>query len=207
MKRVLKPAVWLLCLLPFLHLLWDTFSPLLSPAFTGGLGVNPLENVTDRTGNWAIRFLLISLALRPLRQVTKLGVFLRFRRMTGLFAFFYATLHFAIFIAVDNFFDLDELVEDIFERPFVTVGFTAWIILSVLALTSTRGWIRRLGGKRWQMLHRLVYVSAIAAMVHFLWARKLVEAAPVIYTSTAILVLGFRVLVWYNPEIVSRSNR
>jgi sulfoxide reductase heme-binding subunit YedZ len=127
--------------------------------------------------------------------------------MTGLFAFFYAFLHFAIFIAVDNFFDLDELVEDIFERPFVTVGFTAWIILLALALTSTRGWIRRLGGKRWQALHRLVYVGAIAAVVHFLWARKLVEAAPVIYTSTAILVLGFRLLAWYRPQIVSRGPR
>jgi sulfoxide reductase heme-binding subunit YedZ len=204
---MLKPAIWLVCLFPFLHLLWDTFAPFLSPAFTGGLGVNPLETVTDRTGNWALRFLLISLSLRPLRQVTGRGIFLQFRRMTGLFAFFYASLHFLIFLGLDNVFDFNELVEDIFERPFVTVGFTAWIVLLALAVTSTRGWIRRLGGSRWQKLHRLVYLSVVAAVVHFLWARKLIETAPVVYVSAAALLLGFRIVVWRKPELVRRRAR
>lgn len=196
LKHALKPIVFLLCFIPFAHLVFD--------AFTGGLGVNALETVTDRTGNWAIRFLLISLTLRPLRQITRRTEFMRFRRMVGLFAFFYASLHFTIFIAIDNFFDFDELIEDIAERPFVTIGFTAWIAMLPLAVTSTRGWIRRLSGKRWQTLHRLVYVSVIAAVVHFLWARKLVEAGPVVYTSAAVLVLGFRLVVWLKPELVSR---
>jgi sulfoxide reductase heme-binding subunit YedZ len=204
LRRLLKPAVFLLCLAPFLHLLWDTFSPLLSPRFAGGLGINPLENVTDRTGNWTLRFLLVSLAMRPLRQVTGRGEFIRFRRMTGLFAFFYATLHFSIFVGIDNYFDFDELAEDIAERRFVTLGFTAWLTMLPLAITSTRGWIRRLGGPRWQWLHRLVYVSVTCGVVHFLWARKLIEASPVAYTSAAVILLGYRVAVWLRPDLIAR---
>lgn len=197
-RRVLKPVVFFLCLVPFAHLVFD--------AFTGGLGVNALETVTDRTGNWTLRLLLISLSLRPLRQLTGLREFIRFRRMTGLFAFLYATLHFAIFLGIDNYFDFDELVEDIVERPFVTLGFTAWLLMLPLAITSTRGWIRRLGGKRWQALHRLVYGSAIAGVIHFLWARKLIETGPVVYTSAAVLLLGFRIATWLRPQLLKRST-
>jgi len=197
LKFFVKPVVFLCCLVPFAHLVWD--------GFVGGLGINPLETVTDRTGNWALRFLLISLTLRPLRQLSGRGVFIRFRRMTGLFAFFYATLHFAIFVGVDNYFDFQELVQDIFERPFVTVGFTAWVLMLPLAVTSTRGWIRRLGGRRWQTLHRLVYLSVSAGVVHFLWARKLIETAPVLYTSAAVVLLGYRMLVWLKPGLISRN--
>lgn len=199
LRYVLKPVAFVLCLVPFAYLVWDTF--------TGGLGANALETVTDRTGNWALRLLLVSLALRPLRQVTGLAGFIRFRRMTGLFAFFYASVHFTIFVAIDNYFDFGELVEDIFERPFVTVGFTALATMLPLAITSTRGWIRRLGGRRWQRLHRLVYVSAIAAVVHFLWARKLIETGPVVYTSAAVVLLGFRILVRLKPGLVTRRAR
>lgn len=196
--KLLKPVVFLLCLAPFLLLIRD--------GFTDNLGVNGLETLTNRTGNWAIRFLLISLTLRPLRQLAHWPLPIRFRRMLGLFAFFYASLHLLIFLGLDNQFDWGELVEDIFERPFVTVGFTAWLILLPLAVTSTRGWIRRLGGYRWQRLHSLVYVGILAAMLHFLWSRKLIETAPVVYTSAAILLLGYRVVVWARPARVSRSG-
>jgi sulfoxide reductase heme-binding subunit YedZ len=127
--------------------------------------------------------------------------------MLGLFAFFYASLHLAVFIGVDNFFDAAELLEDIVERPFVTLGFAAWLLMLPLAVTSTRGWIRRLGGRRWQRLHRLVYVVGVAAMVHFLWSRKLIEVTPVIYTSAAVLLLGYRIAVWAKPGLVSGKTR
>lgn len=169
------------------------------------MGPEPLDFVTDQTGNWAIRFLLVSLAMRPLRQLTHWHLPIRFRRMLGLFAFFYASLHLLIFLGLANRFDWGELVEDVFERPFVTLGFTAWLSMLPLALTSTRGWIRRLGGHRWQRLHYLVYVAVLAAVVHFLWARKLIETAPVVYTSAAILLLGFRLVAWARPGLVTRS--
>lgn len=196
--RLLKPVVFLLCLAPFLLLI--------RAGFTNGMGPEPTDFVTDRTGNWAIRFLLISLAMRPFRQLTHWPLPIRFRRMLGLFAFFYASLHLLIFVGLKNQFDWGELVEDIFERPFATLGFTAWLLLLPLAVTSTRGWIRRLGGHRWQRLHSLVYLAILAATVHFLWSRKLIETAPVVYTSAAVLLLGYRVMVWARPGLVSRSG-
>jgi methionine sulfoxide reductase heme-binding subunit len=196
--RLLKPVVFLLCLVPLLLLIRG--------GFTGGWGPEPVDFVTDRTGNWAIRFLLLSLAMRPLRQLTHWHLPIRFRRMLGLFAFFYASLHLLIFLGLKNAFDWGELREDILDRPFVTLGFTAWLIMLSLALTSTRGWIRRLGGNRWQRLHSLVYVAIMAGTAHFLWARKLIETAPVVYTSAAVLLLGYRVMVWARPTLVSRSS-
>src|SRR6266542_3753811 len=140
--------------------------------FTSGLGANPIEFITHATGDWTIRFLLITLAISPARKLLGLPDLIRFRRMLGLFAFFYGVLHFLTYIWLDKFFDMRDMVKDVAKRPFITAGFLGFILLVPLAVTSTKGWIRRLGGKRWQALHRLIYVSAAAGVVHYYWLVK-----------------------------------
>ena len=146
-NRWIKLPVFVLCLIPALLLAWR--------GFNGGLGANPIEFITHATGDWTLRFLAITLAVTPLRKLLRWPELVRFRRMFGLFAFFYGCLHFLTYVWLDKFFDLAEITKDIVKRPFITVGFTAFILLVPLATTSTAGWIRRLGGKRWQKLHRL----------------------------------------------------
>lgn len=158
-----RVAVFLLCLTPFLNLAWD--------AARGDLTANPIENLTHRTGWWALTLLMATLAITPVRRLTGWNRLVQFRRMVGLFAFFYASLHVAIYFGLDQLLSFDYILEDIVERPYITVGFTAWLLLIPLAVTSTKGWIRRLG-RRWQRLHRLVYVSAALAVIHFLWLVK-----------------------------------
>ena len=136
------------------------------------LGANPIEVITHATGDWTLRFLLITLSITPIRKLTGRLWLIRYRRMFGLFAFFYGTLHFLTYIWLDKFFDLHEMLHDIAKRQFITVGFTGFVLLIPLALTSTTGWIRRLGGKRWQALHRLIYFSAIAGVIHYWWLVK-----------------------------------
>jgi len=185
--RWLKIPVFVLCLVPALLLVWK--------AANGDLGANPIEFVTHWTGDWAIRFLCITLAITPVRRLLGLPDLIRFRRMLGLFAFFYASLHFLTWLVLDQFFDWNAMVKDVVKRPFITAGFTAFLLLMPLAVTSTAGWIRRLGGRRWQMLHRLIYVSACIAVVHYYWLVKSDIRLPLLYGAIITVLLAFRLVV------------
>ncbi len=160
-------------------------------AASGGLGAEPVETLTHETGEWALRLLLATLAISPLRRLTGWHELARYRRLLGLAAFAYATLHFSVWLAVEHFFDWALIVEDIVERPYVTVGFAAFLLLVPLAVTSTRGWIRRLG-RRWRALHRLVYAAAALAVVHFLWLVKADLREPLVYGALFALLLAAR---------------
>ena len=199
LKWVAKPVVFLLCFTPIVVLTWDFFA--------GNLSFNPIEDITHTTGRWALRFLLASLAISPLRKLTGLKELIRFRRMIGLFAFFYGVAHFTIYIWLDHLFDIAAVLADVPERPFITAGFTAFVLMIPLAITSTKKWIVRLGGQRWQQLHRLVYVSAIAGALHYLWVRKLVELGPAGYIGVVTVLLGFRLLSRFRPDVVARMLR
>jgi sulfoxide reductase heme-binding subunit YedZ len=184
---VLKALVWLACL-----------SPLLRLGFKGlndGLGANPIEFITLSTGIWTLVFLLVTLSLTPLRRITGLAWFIRFRRLIGLFAFFYGCLHFTTYIWLDKFFEFGEMLEDVAKRPFITAGFLAFVLLIPLAATSTQWAIRNLG-RKWQWLHRLVYVSAAAGVVHFWWKVKADIREPAIYAAILTLLLLIRLYFW-----------
>jgi sulfoxide reductase heme-binding subunit YedZ len=161
-------------------------------AATGKLSANPIEDVLHRSGRWGLTILLVTLAVTPLRRLTRWSVLMKFRRMIGLFAFFYLVLHFSIYVGLDQFFSLSDIIEDIARRPFITVGFTSLVLLVPLALTSTTGMMKRLGGKRWVRLHRLVYVAAVGGVVHFLWAVKADLRDPIIYAAALALLLAAR---------------
>lgn len=179
-----KGAIWVACLLPAIGLV--------SGALSDGLGANPIEKVTHRTGWWALFLLTATLAITPVRRLTGRPSLIRYRRLIGLFAFFYATLHFLTYLVLDQFFAWRYILEDIVDRPFITVGFAAWVILLALAVTSTTGWIRRLG-RRWQRLHRLVYVAAIAGAVHYLWKVKADTREPLWFLGAIAVLLLLRV--------------
>lgn len=183
--RLVKPAVFAACAVPFV---W-----LVTRAFTGRLGINPVEDLELTTGIWALRFIVFTLAVTPVRRLTGWNGIIQYRRMLGLFAFFYAFLHFATYLAVDQFFAFDLILKDVVKRRFITAGFLAFVLMIPLALTSTRGSIRRLG-RRWQVLHRLVYVSGLAAAVHYLWKVKVMLGSPVYYAAIIVALLGFRVV-------------
>lgn len=181
----MKPVLFVLSLAPAA---WLTYG-----LFYGNLGANPAETLQLETGIWALRFLLVSLAVTPFRRLTGWNPIIQYRRMLGLFAFFYATLHLATYVVFDRYFELAGIMEDIAKRPYITVGMLAFLLMVPLALTSTKGWIRRLG-RTWQVLHRLVYVSAIAACLHFLWKVKVMVGEPVYYAAILAVLLGFRVI-------------
>src|SRR5438270_2306582 len=164
-------------------------------ALQDDLGANPVEFVTHATGDSALIFLLCSLAITPLRKLTNLPDLIRFRRMLGLYAFFYASLHLLTFVGLDHHFHWAEVLPDVYKRPFVTAGFTAWLLMVPLALTSTAWSIRKLGGKRWNLLHRLVYFSAIAGVVHYWWLVKKDITDPAIYAVILTVLLGYRLAV------------
>jgi methionine sulfoxide reductase heme-binding subunit len=187
-SKWLKVAVFLLCLAPVGVVGWR--------ALQGDLTANPIEFITHATGDWTLRFLLITLAITPLRMLLGLPELIRFRRMLGLFAFFYACLHFTTYIWLDKFFDLSDIWKDVLKRRFITVGFAAFLLLIPLALTSTAGWIRRLGGKRWQALHRVIYVSAILGVIHYYWLVKSAVIRPLTYAAVLAVLLLYRVIVW-----------
>jgi methionine sulfoxide reductase heme-binding subunit len=186
-SRVVKPGVFLVALGPALALAW-------AAAF-GGFSPNPIEDVTHATGRWALRFLLITLAVTPLRRLTGLHELIRLRRMLGLFAFFYATAHFLTYLVLDQFFALDLIVEDVLKRPYITAGFVGFVLMVPLAITSTAGWIRRLGGRGWQWLHRLVYVSAAAGVVHYYWLVKADTTPPLRYAAVLVILLAIRAAI------------
>jgi sulfoxide reductase heme-binding subunit YedZ len=195
MSRLLKPAVFLLCLLPLALGLVD--------GFTDRLGANPIEEITHRTGDWALRMLLITLAATPARRLLGWSWPLRVRRMLGLYAFFYACLHFLTYLVLDQFFAWDEIVKDIVKRPYITVGFSAFLMLIPLAVTSTNGMMRRLG-RRWGQLHQLVYVIAVCGVLHYLWLVKADYLQPLIYAVVLLLLLGVR--AWYQRQSLSRRR-
>jgi methionine sulfoxide reductase heme-binding subunit len=184
-RRVVKPAVFLAGLGPITWLVYN--------AFWGELGANPVETVTNTTGIWTLRLIAITIAITPVRWVTKWNAIITFRRMIGLFAFFYGTLHFMIYFILDRSLMFDGLWEDIVKRPYITMGFSAFVLMIPLALTSTKGWIRRLGGKRWNLLHRLVYVTAILGVIHYWWKVKLDVTNPMVYAAIVAVLLGVRV--------------
>ncbi len=182
--KYLKPLVFLACLIPLARLGWKGYNL--------ALGANPIQVITFSTGTWTLVFLLVTLSITPLRKLTRQYWLIQYRRMLGLFAFFYACLHFTTYIWLDQFFDLHSVYKDIYKRPFITVGFTAFVLLIPLAATSTRWAIRKLG-KRWQKLHRLIYISAIAGVVHYLWLVKKDLRLPLIYGAVLSLLLLYRV--------------
>ena len=186
MMRLAKPLVFLVALAPCLYLLFRTF--------TDRLSANAIEDMTLTTGIWALRFLVVTLAITPIRRLTGWHRIIQYRRMLGLFAFFYAVLHVATFVVLDHFFDFQRIVADVVKRPYITMGSIAFLSMIPLAVTSTRGWIRRLG-RRWQLLHRLIYVSAIAASIHYLWKVKVMIGSPVYYAAIVATLLLVRV-VW-----------
>jgi len=183
-----KVVVFLGCLVPLGVLVWR--------ALHGQLTANPIEFITHATGDWTIRFLILTLAITPLRKMLRLPQLIRFRRMLGLFAFFYACLHFSMWIGVDKFFDWSEMMKDVQKRRFITVGFTGFALLIPLAITSTAGWIRRLGGRRWQMLHRAIYLSAVAGVIHYYWLVKSDVRKPLQYAFLVGILLVWRLAAW-----------
>jgi sulfoxide reductase heme-binding subunit YedZ len=211
-RFVVKPVVFLAALGPVVYLTWAFL--------TNHLSANPLSDVTNETGVWTLRFVCITLLVTPLRYITGWNVLIRFRRMAGLYAFFYGTLHFLTYLILDRLAGLVDFpdgivswttvvnvvkssIGDIAMRPFITVGFTAFVLMIPLAITSTTGWIRRLGGKRWALLHRLVYATAIAGVVHYWWLVKSDIRRPMTYGAIVAILLGFRL---YKKLRSSRSK-
>jgi methionine sulfoxide reductase heme-binding subunit len=186
--RLTKLLLFLGGLVPLERLAWK--------AFHDGLGANPIEVITHSTGDWTLILVLTTLAITPLRRLTRQYWLIGVRRMIGLYAFFYGVLHFLTYIWLDKFFDGHEMLKDIAKRPFITVGFSAFVLLIPLALTSTQRWIRRLGGKHWQRLHRLIYATAILGVIHYLWLVKADIRKPLEYASVLSVLLLYRVVLW-----------
>jgi sulfoxide reductase heme-binding subunit YedZ len=184
----IKPPVFLICLVPLANLVWKGFHEL--------LGANPVQVIEHSTGTWALVGLCVTLSITPLRKLTHLNWLIRFRRMFGLFAFFYACLHLTTYVWLDQQFDFAGMIPDIYKRPFITAGFTAWLLMVPLAITSTSGMIRRLGGKRWQWLHRLIYISAIAGAVHYYWLVKSDETVPLRFAAVVAILLCYRIIAY-----------
>jgi len=214
-RWVLKPAVFVASLVPAI---W-----LVRAALAGNLGADPLAEITHQTGDWTIRFICLTLAVTPFRRLSGWNESIRFRRMLGLFAFFYGSIHFLIYVVADRFAGLVEfpqgivswdtasrlmasIWDDIYKRPYITVGFTALVLMLPLALTSTAGWIRRLGGRRWQALHRLIYATAILGVVHYWWLVKADIRSPAMYAAITAALLGFRVLYARSRTVVGRAR-
>jgi sulfoxide reductase heme-binding subunit YedZ len=196
-RRIWKPLVFFVCLIPAVLVVGDTFE------LTGTLGANPVEEILDRFGNWALRFIMITLAVTPLRRLTGWNWLSRFRRMFGLFTFFYVLLHFLTWLILDQGVLLSAILEDITKRPFITIGFVALLLLSALAATSTDGMRRRLG-RRWQNLHNATYVIGILGVWHYWWQVKQDITEPLIYAVILAILLGAR--VWWRQTRKLRVN-
>ena len=183
-----KAVLFLLCLGPL--------AAIILPFLTHSTIPDPLQFIQHGTGDWTLRFLVFTLSVTPLRQALQLPELIRFRRMLGLYAFFYACLHFSTYLVFDKIFDLQEIWKDVYKRPFITVGFLAFTLLIPLAITSTAGWIRRLGGRRWRILHRAVYVSAVCGVIHYYWLVKSAVIRPLFYAAVVGFLLAWRVANW-----------
>jgi sulfoxide reductase heme-binding subunit YedZ len=214
LRFAIKPLVFLASLGPIGWLLWA--------AGTGNLSANPLSDITNETGVWAIRFVCVTLAVTPLRKISGWNWVVKFRRMVGLFAFFYATLHFATYIVADRFAGLDfpngilswttvvalarSVTADIYKRPFITIGFLAWLTMLPLAITSTAAWIRRLGGRHWNRLHKLVYATGVVAAMHYWWLVKSDVSRPLAYAAVVFVLLAFRAYKLRATRVVEYSR-
>lgn len=200
-RYVWKPVVFLLCLIPATLVLTDAFE------ITGQLGANPIEEIQDRFGNWALRFIMITLAVTPLRRTTGWNWLSGFRRMLGLFTFFYALMHFLIWLILDRELRLSDILEDLTERPFITLGFTATVLLTALAITSFTA-LRRRMGQKWQTLHNAVYLIAILGVWHYWWQVKKDITEPLIYAAVLAVLLSVRIFWrWRRKKRQSRKNR
>ena len=195
MLRYFKPVIFLACLGPLADLAWR--------GFHAGLGANPIEYITHSTGTCTLVFLLITLSITPLRKLTRQYWLINLRRMFGLFAFFYGCLHLTTYVWLDKFFDVHEMLADIAKRRFITAGLTGFVLMIPLALTSTKGWIRRLGGKRWQTLHKLIYFSAAAGVIHDIWLVKADLRSPLRYAFVLVVLLTYRIVAWIAVKIKS----
>ncbi|MFW6330414.1 MAG: sulfite oxidase heme-binding subunit YedZ [Gemmatimonadota bacterium] len=183
--RVLKTGVWLLGLFPLAQVVWWLREGVY------GLGANPIERVLHHSGWWALALLVVTLAVTPLRRITGRNELIRLRRPLGLFAFFWATIHLALYVGLDQLFAWGFIVEDVVERPFITVGVAAWLVLAALAVTSTRGWIRRLG-TRWTLLHRGVYLAAALGVVHYYWRVRADAREPLVFAAVLVALMALR---------------
>jgi sulfoxide reductase heme-binding subunit YedZ len=188
LSRWTKVLLFSLCLLPFLHLLWLVYRQ--------DLTANPIEFITHRTGNWTLRFLLITLTITPLGAISNQPQLIRFRRMLGLFAFFYGLLHLTTWVCLDKQFDVGEMWQDVVKRRFITAGMTGLLLMTPLAVTSTGWWIRRLGYRRWQLLHRLIYFSALAGVIHYYWLVKSDIRLPLLYGAILACLMLYRAGMW-----------
>lgn len=198
--KIFKAVLFAAAMLPFARLILFTY--------TERLGANPIEFITRNTGDWTLYFLCITLAVTPLRRLTGWNWLVKLRRMVGLFAFFYATLHFMTFLWFDHFFDVQEMLKDVVKRPFITVGFTAFVLLIPLAVTSTNRMVKRLGGKRWQQLHRAIYLIAPLGILHFWWmkAGKHDFAQPILFGALIGILLLLRVY-WSLIQMRNQKRR
>jgi sulfoxide reductase heme-binding subunit YedZ len=193
--RYSKPAVFLTCLVPM--------GLLVRKGVANLLGANPIEVITHSTGDWTLIFLCITLAITPLRRALGLPWLVRYRRMTGLFAFFHGALHLMTYLWLDKFFDWHEMLKDVAKRPFITAGLTAFVLMLPLAATSTAAMIRRLGGRRWQLLHRLIYGSAVAGVIHYYWLVKADVRLPLRYAA----IVGFLLACRVGIHLVDKRNQ
>jgi len=191
-SRWTKAVLFVLCLGPAAMLAWR--------GYHNDLGANPIESITHKTGDWTIRFLLITLSVTPFRKILNLPKLARFRRMLGLFAFFYVCLHLMTWVWFDKFFDLSEMWKDVVKRRFITVGMAGFLMLVPLAITSTSGWVRRLGFVRWQRLHRLVYFAALAGVVHYYWLVKSDVRLPLMYGAIWVVLMAYRARGWVRSK-------
>ena len=186
--QITKVLIFLAALVPLGRLAWK--------AFHDGLGANPIEVITHSTGDWTLILILATLSITPLRKLTRQYWLIGVRRTIGLFAFFYGVLHFTTYIWLDKFFDWHEIIKDVAKRPFITIGFSAFVLLIPLAITSTAGWIRRMGGKNWQRLHKLIYVTAVLGVIHYIWLVKADKHKPLQYAFVLGVLLLYRVGTW-----------
>jgi len=183
-----KVIVFSLSSVPLLGLVWR--------GFHNSLTANPVEFLQHKTGDWTLRFLIFTLCITPFRKMLNLPELIRFRRMLGLFAFFYVCLHFLTYLGPDQSFNFAGMLKDVVKRPFITVGFTAFVLLIPLAITSTAAWVRRLGGKRWQALHRSIYLCAILGVIHYYWLVKSDVRKPLFYGFLVGILLLWRITEW-----------
>jgi len=194
-----KPVLFAACLIPIFLLAWN--------GLHGNLSANPISDITNETGIWALRFVVITLSITPLRKITRWHWLTKFRRMAGLFAFFYGSLHFMTYIWLDQFFDWQSIAHDISKRPFITVGLASFVLMIPLAVSSTQKMIRRLGGRKWDILHRLIYLTAGGAVVHYIWLVKVVTYRQLTYAVLVVVLLLFRVVWKYRSLSAKLSHQ
>jgi sulfoxide reductase heme-binding subunit YedZ len=192
-RRWVKPVVFAVCLSPAAYLAWNAYQSL--SGFNQVLGANPIRELEIQTGLWTLRFLALTLSVTPVRMLSGVGQLAKYRRMLGLFTFFYAFVHLSMWFGLDWFFDWPAMWEEIVKHKYILVGMLTFLLLVPLAVTSTKGWVRRLGGARWAKLHRLVYVAAITGTTHYLWAVKKDTFFPLVYLALFSALLGYRLVI------------